>query len=260
MKRKNRFASKAVTAGLVVAAVAALGLSGVTGARAALTYFSDTYTSQAQMYDIGISLMEKSGNETKYTRVGNRDYTGEGTWDEKATKLLENLDETIVPGVTYNEAIAVENSGTIDEYVRVIIRKYWIKPEDPDHLEDTKWVKTQKLDPGLIQLHFTDETDEKWMIDQNSSTKERTILYYNDLLETGEMTTPLCDTLTIDGQIATKVTETTTTEGGYTTITTTYDYDGYRFVLEARAEAIQDHNANDAAISAWGLNYANFTD
>ena len=195
MKKKNIFASKAVTAGLVVAAIAALGLSGVTGARAALTYFSDNYTSQAQMFDIGVSLMEKSGDADEYTNVAHRDYTGDGTWDEESTTLLEGLDENLVPGKTYNEVLAVQNTGSIDQYVRVTIRKYWVDPDGE---------KTQELDPSLIDLHLLESNG--WIIDEDASTSERTVLYYNDLLEDGETTAPLSDTLTINGDIATKVT------------------------------------------------------
>jgi hypothetical protein len=52
--------------------------------------------------------------------------------------------------------------------------------------------------------------------------------------------------------VGTKVTQSTTTEDGYTTITTVYDYDGYRFNVEAKVDAVQEHNAEDAIWSAWG--------
>ncbi|MBE6010374.1 MAG: hypothetical protein E7236_06935 [Lachnospiraceae bacterium] len=249
MKKKNIFASKAMTTGLAIAAVAALGLSGVTGARAALTYVSNNYTSQAQMFDIGVTLMEKSGEATKYIEVAKRDYEGNGAWDEESSKLLEGLDETVVPGKTYNEALAVYNSGHINEYVRVTIKKYWV---------DKDGNKTQELDPSMIDLHLTENSG--WTVDEDASTKERTVLYYNDLLETGDTTAPLSDTISIDGNIATKVTEEPVKAGDYTTITSTYDYDGYGFVLEAKAEAIQSHNADQAAISAWGENKGNFSE
>ena len=35
--------------------------------------------------------------------------------------------------------------------------------------------------------------------------------------------------------------------------TTTYAYDGYNFQLEAEADAVQTHNAQDAIKSAWGV-------
>ena len=44
-----------------------------------------------------------------------------------------------------------------------------------------------------------------------------------------------------------------TDDNGLTTITTTYEYDGAQFVLEATVDAVQTHNAKDAIKSAWGV-------
>ena len=44
----------------------------------------------------------------------------------------------------------------------------------------------------------------------------------------------------------------TETNGNYTTITTTYDYDGVSFRIEVEVDAVQEHNAEDAIWSAWG--------
>mgnify|MGYP000037232964 CR=1 FL=1 len=44
-----------------------------------------------------------------------------------------------------------------------------------------------------------------------------------------------------------------TDDNGLTTITTTYEYDGALFVLEATVDAVQTHNAKDAIKSAWGV-------
>ena len=38
----------------------------------------------------------------------------------------------------------------------------------------------------------------------------------------------------------------------FTTITTAYDYDGLQFCVEASVDAVQEHNAEDAILSAWG--------
>ncbi len=40
---------------------------------------------------------------------------------------------------------------------------------------------------------------------------------------------------------------------GVTTITYTYTYDGYAFIIKADVQAIQTHNANDAIHSQWGV-------
>ena len=52
--------------------------------------------------------------------------------------------------------------------------------------------------------------------------------------------------------IAGRVRQTSVSSGGYTTITTIYEYDGARFCVEAKVDAVQEHNAQDAIWSAWG--------
>ena len=78
------------------------------------------------------------------------------------------------------------------------------------------------------------------------------MLYYNKLLLSGEETPLFADSLTIDDSIAKKGSEQKVTEGGRTTITTTYDYDGVQFQIEVEVDAVQEHNAEDAVWSAWG--------
>ena len=109
---------------------------------------------------------------------------------------------------------------------------------------------TQNLWPGLIDLHLTN-TD-SWLLDEESTTEERIVVYYNKILPAGEdlSKTPLCDTLTIDRRVADKATQTVTDDGK--TIVTKYDYDGWQFCLEAEVDAVQTHNAEDAIRSAWG--------
>ncbi len=215
--------------------------SSVGGARAALTYYSETYSSRVQMYNIGVTLMENGEN------VSWRDYSSasDGSWNEKTGELLLGMlpeGEEIKPGKKYAEELCVKNSGTIHQYVRVGIYKYWL---------DKDGNKLTALSPDLIRLNLVN-TDTDWLIDTQASTPERTVLYYRNLLKSGETTPLFADSLTVDGMVATKVTQTKTTENGYTTITTSYDYDGVRFCVEAKVDAVQEHNAADAAWSAWG--------
>ena len=245
-KRRMKVVSPAVTLVLFVAAVAMLLYGSIGGTRAALTYYSETYTSRIQMYDIGITLLEND------REISWRDYSsaGDGTWNTQTGKLLENMleeGETLTLGKTYKEELKVRNTGTINEYIRVSIYKYWL---------DSKGVKMRDLSPDLIDLHLTNlGTD--WIEDENARTKERTVLYYNKLLygegEEGASETPLfADLLTIDDSIAKKVTQYTRTEGSYTTIITVFDYDGVTFQIEVEVDAVQEHNVEDAAWSAWG--------
>jgi hypothetical protein len=91
---------------------------------------------------------------------------------------------------------------------------------------------------------------------------ERTVLYYTKLLYSegnGEsVTVPFTDTLKVNPAVATYASQDTTTEvvNGvtYTTIRTTYLYDGMEFCVEVKADGVQEHNAQAAIWSAWGRN------
>ena len=187
---------------LLGAAVLLLAGSAVGSARAALTYYSENYTAQMEMYDIGV---------------------------------------TLVAGRNYKEALSVKNSGNIDEYVRVRIYKSW-KNEDGS--------KETTLAPSLIELNLTQNG---WIVDENASTEERTVLYWPSVLKVGESTPAFSDTLKIDNSITSKVTEHTTEENGLKTTTTTFNYNGVSFHVEAEVDAVQTHNAQDAIKSAWGV-------
>ena len=86
-KKRMKVASPMITVALFAVAVAMLIGSSVGGTKAALTYYSETYTSRIQMYDIGVSLVE---NEEE---VSWRDYNsaGDGTWNEHTGVLLEHM-------------------------------------------------------------------------------------------------------------------------------------------------------------------------
>lgn len=229
---------------LLALAVVLLLSSAIGSTRAALTYYSENYTAQMEMYDIGVTLVETSAQGTK--DISSRDYTGSNDeWDTTQGVLLgdmlEETDGKLQLGRTYTEQLAVKNSGTIDEYVRVRVYKSWTNADGS---------KQTDLAPSLIILNMTNNG---WIIDEANSTEERTVLYWPYILEVGETTPALCDTIQIDDSIGSKVTKTTTTENGVTTTTTTFNYDGVMFNLEAEVDAVQTHNAADAIKSAWGV-------
>lgn len=238
MMKKKKFPFKITTVALLSASAVLLIGSAVGSTRAALTYYSDNYSAQMTVSNIGVSLLENG--ET----VSRRDYDSNGEWNETSGALLADLqEETIVPGKEYDEALAVSNSGSIDSYVRVILNKSWT---------DSEGSTDPNLSPDLIDLNLL--TDNGWIIDEDASTAERTILYYTNILPAGETTPALSDTVRIDPAVADKVTEEVATdENGYKTITFTYAYDGYTFELEAEVNAVQTHNAQDAIKSAWGV-------
>jgi hypothetical protein len=236
--------SKKGTIILTSVAVALLVVSGIGSTQAALTYFSENYTAQVEMKDIGVTLVETSAQSTK--DISSRDYTGsDDAWDTTQgallTDMLEESDNQLQLGRAYKEELSVKNTGTINEYVRVRIYKSWT---DEDGNKETT------LSPSLIILHMTNNG---WIIDEDASTEERTVLYWPNILAVGETTSALSDTLTIDSSIGNKVTKTTTVEDGVTKTTTKFNYDGVKFNLKAEVDAVQTHNAKDAIKSAWGV-------
>ncbi|MDE6897516.1 MAG: hypothetical protein K2P43_15305, partial [Lachnospiraceae bacterium] len=217
-KIKKFITSPAGTMGAFALAVGLLASSSVGGARAALTYYSETYTSRVQMYDIGVTLLEND-KEISWRNYDSR--KDNGSWLEEKGVLLENMvpeGEKFKIGVWYPEELKVMNSGTINQYVRVSLYKYWL---------DENGEKVQTLTPDLIDLEL--QTDNGWMIDEESSTDERTILYYNRVLETGETSPAFAGRLKIDQSVTAKVTQTTEKTANGSKIITTYDYDGVQF-------------------------------
>lgn len=242
----KNFVNKSSKSTLVAFALAVILLlvSAVGGSKAALSVYSDEYTAPIATKSIGVTLNEQFGDNAakaiSYNNYGEDAVTG---------SLLQDLkDEKVVYGSPYDEVLTVTNSGTIDEYVRATVYKYWLKADGK--------TRDMEVSPDLIDISFV--TGNGWTIDDTATTAERTVLYYGSLLGKGETTKPFTDTLTVyvDKNMVNKVTQTTTeSQNGdtkYTKYVTTYDYDGYKFVVEVTVDAVQDHNAQDAALSAWG--------
>lgn len=216
------------------------------GATRAALITSGIYDSKFEMYDIGVTL-----NENEEPRAWRSYDSASRDWYVNGeTSLFSTLD-TIRYGVTYPERLSVRNSGQIDEYVRVTIYKYWI---------DRNGKKAPAMDPDLIDLNLL-TGDNGWIIDENYSTKERTVLYYtkplkgSKALKGGELSSDFADAMTLDKDIKNYVKQETTAydeTSGYTIITTEYIYDGCQFCIDVEVDAIQTHNAEDAALSAWG--------
>ena len=228
MKAKKILSSPAST--LVLFILAAVLLVGTTigGARALLTEESSFYTAGVEMYNIGVSLIEN----------------GKPVEDGVLLKTLVPEGDVLKLGYEYKEALAVGNTADIDEYVRVKVYRYWL---------DEKGNKTLDISPESIKLNFMDNGQNGWTIDHGSDTEERTILYYaTPIAANGGTTLPFTDTLIIDETLEDKVTQTVSGN----TITTTFDYDGYQFVIRAEVDGVQTHNAAAAIKSAWGVDAA----
>lgn len=222
MKKKIPFKKK----NIILLAVSALLLCGsvVGSTSAALTYYSENYMAGINTSKIDVSLMENA---------------------VETDVLLENMlaeNDTLVLGKKYEEEICVVNTGSIDSYVRVILTKSW---------QNAKGEKDATLSPDLINLNLLSENG--WIVDTSATTAERTVLYYKNILPVGASSTNLSDTLSIDPSIATKVIETVKETDEGKVITFVYEYDGYTAHIDAEADAVQTHNAQEAIKSAWGV-------
>jgi len=262
MKRfKKVLASPAFTAVSLILAAILLSFSGIGGARAALQYYSDDWQGEVEQHDIGVTLME-NGKDVSW-----RNYKPKGNVDD--TSLSENNQEVVNWDIdnnsngasdmgilladlskkgdsfkldsSYPEVIAARNTGTIDEYVRITIHRYW---------QDPNGNKVRDTNLPDIDLNFSGSGND-WVEDKSSRTEERNVFYYTKLLPVGATTSGLTDKITLKAKdvlsVKTTVTGTTTKK-----ITTEYLYNGYQFFIEAQVDAVQDHHADDAIWSAWG--------
>ena len=269
MKKLKRWLTSPKATIILFALSVFLLLFSVIGAvRAALRYKSASYGARIQQCCIGVSLMEQCQNDTTTRVAASRDHDHDSKKRNLGDKWLGNemgvllgsvednkeensrflgTDPAVYAGKEYPETICVKNSGEIDEYVRLTIYRYWLNP------------KGQKVfgsgagpSPKLIKLNWVNS--DVWLHDEKASTEEREVFYYKNLLKKDAVSDPICDKLTIDSEIERWVTQTKTDNGkGGTKIVTSYDYDGWKFCLEAQVDAVQNHNIVDAAKSAWGV-------
>ena len=226
MKKNNKKFSL-LTVLLAVLAACLLLVGGIGVTRAVLIE-SDTYSGTLETPDIAIQLNENG------TAV-----SGEDT----LLKGLFKAGESLTIGKIYDEVLTVTNTGSADQFARVTLYKYWTDEEG----------KRVDLDPAYIKLVL----GEDWAVDETSSTKERTVVYYTKVLAPGEESTPLLNKISADSEVsilvAQETVDTQVVDGvTYTKIETTYVYDGLSLNLEASADAIQTHHAQDAIEASWG--------
>ena len=233
MKTKNRKRSQIITGALLVLAVAALLFGGIGGARSVLTP-SETYTADIATQNADLAIYEAfDGGAAKKIADGG--------------SLLADMPAGIHVGQLYQEEITVMNTGNIDQYVRASVYQYWTDADG----------KKVDLDPALIKLTFGSDWE---VAEKASSTHERTVLYYTKKLPAGEMSSAVVTEIGLDPKLATTAEQKETKVDGGVNITTTYKYGNgdLQFNLEVSVDGIQDHNAKDAAISAWGVDASQY--
>lgn len=255
---KSRKCSKKTLA-LIAIAVLLFASGGLMQTQARLSIFSEDYRAEFELDHLRIHLLENGedvcgGNNTlqnkqSYLLLQARGYDG-------------NKPGTFEPGRVYKEEIAAENGSDVPEYVRLTIRKYWMKA-DP---ETGKLVKDTTLKPSLIHLAYggKDYNNGAWTINPVERTTEASTYYLNTVLAKNKPSANLFDTFWIDESlvdskniITSESEPTSDTDEGMTTttktITYTYKYDGYIACIEADVQSIQTHNVNDAIESLWGV-------
>lgn len=253
-----------VVAGLLfLLAVVLLFAGSVGGTQAALQIYSSDYISAFELDHIGITLYE-NGTPVSFRNYGDAAASGftEKQDGDLVLKTLED-DPSFQIGRKYPFVITCKNTGTIDHYLRVTVYKYWVQVGKDEEFGLKGWFhglssNTKKLldeekhNPATIHLGYNGSegyNSSAWAKDPDSSTAERDVYYYTGILPVGGETAPLFDTLWVDSSVAKSVI--TETVGSLTTYT--YAYDGYGFVVQAEADAVQTHNARAAIRSAWGL-------
>lgn len=220
------FKSNIVMAALLAGALGTLSVGGYKVVEAVPRIRSEYFGMQVELTDIETALLENG-----VVVEGDDQLLGYDRFLKPNNLNRVDSDgyvSNFYVGKTYNEKLSVRNVGTIDQFVRVIVRKYWVDSTG----------KRVNLDPALIDVHFV--TDNGWEIDEAASTPERTVLYYGDILPVGQDSSLFADKLTISSEVMRKMTG------------EAYDYEDVTIRLEARVEAVQTHNADDAMISVWG--------
>lgn len=217
-------------------AIALLAISAVGSTRAALTQ-TENMQYNLSVSDLSVDLYEMQADE--YVSVSGK--------EDKLLTTLVGDGESFQIGKTYAEQTAFSNDGNYDAYVRVIITKSW----------KDGTVKDTTLDPALIGVTMADSG--AWYKDEAASTQEREVYYYKTVVAAPERDednnivaldyVPITSTISVKNDVTQIVTKNGTTGN----ITTTYDYDGKSFDLDIEVDALQTHNAVDAAKASWGV-------
>ena len=264
-KMKSFFRSSMGTTFMFMLAVLLLMTGTIGGVRATPQIFNpDFYYGGLELDEIGITLLENDApvSSRNYNKTKQAfDVSSNDTNNAEQGILLAGMlgNEKLKIGKAYPESLSVRNTGLIPEYVRVTVYKYWVSV-DKDKKEtrfDAYDAKGEELLNKMIELHFLEGGD--WVIDHGADTKERTVLYYKHLLETGkdkDTTTPFTDTLTINNAIldfGVKDPIEKDANGNVLSWSWSWVADGLEFRIEAEADGVQNHNARAAMKSAWGL-------
>ena len=228
---------------LVVGLVLVAG-SSVGATRAALSYSDSAEEVSFETEKLLVDLIEDQNGARVSVAMSNSDSNQSSKVGKLSfTNLTSQITEENPLQVNheYDENVFIQNTSTDDaysEYVRVLVRKSWIKNDES---------KDTRLDPSVITL----KTADGWLIDENESTTEGTVYYYTKPVAVDEEVQFL-DAILFEREILDGVTTTKVSEDGKT-IKNVYGYDGKTFEIEVRVDAVQTHSGAEAILGAWGV-------
>ena len=286
---KKFWRSTTMTAIMFLLALGLLSVGAIGGTQAALNIRSNNYYSAFNMDHIGVALLDNGAVVAERTfndsvSADPEDQTAVYIFpdpkDAKYGRLTPNLngDKEVKIGKQYDMPITVMNTATIDQYVRVTLRKYWVAGLTDADLESGGYfhdggtkIINDIYRPQYIQLGYEDGNgnyynynSSNWIRDEAASTPEREVYYYKGILPHDEQnvineSAQLINKISISPDVTQNAVATVSTEGGVTTTVYTYAYDGYGFVVIAEVDAVQTHHARAAMTSAWGTSSAVMT-
>lgn len=249
--------SRAVTALLFLLALVLLSVGTIGGTQAALSIRSRDYDTSFDMDHIGVALWENGGKVAERTF---QDVVNGKPIEPTSKDLTLDLgnDAEILIGKQYPFSLQAENTGTIDEYVRISVWKYWVD-KDGNKITDNSYL------PRHILLDYQSNTDvpermedsyntSAWLRDESAHTDERDIYYYRSVLVPEAFTDPLFSHMSASKYTAKDAIVETSTDNNVTKTVYRYAYNDCSFVVEVVVDVVQTHHAAKAINSAWGTN------
>lgn len=245
-----------------------LSITTVNATRAALNEKAENNDVTMTLNYIGVSL-EECTDGNNYSQISYKTWSGDNWSEGGSGKLSSDKLGALKSGVKdYRIRVSANEVSTINEYVRVVVRKYWTKTGANGASE-----KDFSLNPNFINIVFNTETNDKgtWILDPSySKNSECKILYYDtpigpegneekfaqvtsDVIKGIGLNDTAKDAKENTVSIKDYYKKTVTKEDNKTITTYEYLYDGKSFVIEIEADAVQVHNAVPAIKSAWGI-------
>lgn len=263
---KKFLRSPLLTLLLFIAAMVLLVAGGVGTTQAALTRQSEIYRTEMKMKNIGVTLRERTNPDSSSAgRISWRTYDSDhatGVWiDENSPgSLFKNMvadagDKELKIGKQYPLFLSVENSGQVNEFVRITIYKYWVDNNGKKLEFDATsngWIggaaKAVKYDPKLIEV--VQDGSGQWKEDLSASTDERLVFYYTPQLNIGATSQELALKVSVNSKVLDFVATEKNKDGKDIYV---YAYDDLGVFFEVEADAVQASHSDQSVPSAWGV-------